>query len=135
MKETPILNRALVIPAGGTPYTIMVNRPEGDIINKIVGGWFDCVRDDKFHGYVNDTGLIDGLPLNPVASVMFGQLLAGDAILFGSFSASGEYDGYEHSIDPQVVVVANSLHLMWETQPDNFRVHLKKEVVVTPSNG
>ena len=104
----------------------MVAHPEGDFIREVVGGWFDCVRGDKFHGYVNDTGLIDGLPLNPVASVMFGQILAGDCIVFGSFSASGEYDGYEHSVDPEVVKVANFLNFQWELSPDNFRVGVKE---------
>ena len=121
------MNRAIIIPAEGTPRTVMVEHPEGDFIRSVVGGWFDCVRGDKFHGYVNDTGLIDGLPLNPVASVIFGQILAGDCIVFGSMSASGEYDGYEHSIDPQVVVAVKSAHLLWELQPDNFRIYLKED--------
>ena len=120
------MNKALIIPAKGTPYTTMVAHPEGDFINKTVGGWFDCVRSEHFHGYVNDTGLIDGLDLNPVASVMFGQMLAGDCIVFGSFNAQGESDGYEHTIDPTVVSMANHFNFLWETQPDNFRVGMKE---------
>lgn len=81
----------------------MVPTPEVEVVRHTVGGWFDCVRGDKFHGYVNDTGLIDGMPFNPIASIMFGQVICGDAILFGSLNASGEYDGYEHAIDPIVV--------------------------------
>ena len=121
-----LMNKALIIPAKGSPYTIMVAHPEGDFINKTVGGWFDCVRSETFHGYVNDEGLLIGLPLNPVASVMFGQMLAGDCIVFGTFNASGENDGYEHSIDPSVVVMANHFNFLWETQPDNFRVGMKE---------
>jgi hypothetical protein len=120
------MKRALVIPAKGTPYTVMVEQPEGDFINKTVGGWFDCVRSEKFHGYVNDEGLLIGLEMNPVASVMFGQMLAGDCVVFGSLNAKGEYDGYEHSVDPDVVVVANHFNFLWRTFPDNFRVGMKE---------
>ena len=109
------MKRALIIPTDQSPYTVMVNHPEGDFIREVVGGWFDCVRGDKFHGYVNDTGIIDGLPMNKVASIMFGRYLAGNVIVFGSFSASGEYDGYEHSIDPHVAEVARYQHLIMRT--------------------
>lgn len=112
------MNRALIIPAEGMPTTVMVAHPEGDFIRQTVGGLFDCVRAGKFHGYVNDTGLIDGLPLNPIASIVFGQVICGDAILFGSFSASGEYDGYEHSIDPAVVEAVKRQWFLYKHNAD-----------------
>jgi len=115
---TEVMNKALVIPAEGSPFTTIVAQPEGDFINKTVGGWFDCVRSKSFHGYVNDTGLIDGLPFNPIASIVFGQVICGDAILFGSFSASGEYDGYEHSIDPMVVTAVNQQYMLYRTNSE-----------------
>lgn len=107
------MKRALIIPANKTPYTVMVNDERaGDFISEVVGGWFDCVREDTFIGYVNDTGLIDGLPINPVASIMFGRVLCGDAILFGALNAQGVYDGENHAIDPQVASVANIQHFL-----------------------
>ena len=51
------LIRALIIPAEGMPTTTLVASPAGDFINATVGGWFDCVRSDRFHGYVNDTAI------------------------------------------------------------------------------
>lgn len=101
--------RALVIPTDAEPYTIMVPQSAGDTIRDIVGGWFDCVRGDDFHGYVNDTGLIDGLPINPIATALFGRILAGNAIVFGSLDARGEYDGYEHHLNPMTAMVARRL--------------------------
>ena len=108
------MKRALLIPAEGTPTTTMVMEAETyEFIRQSVGGWFDCVRSDEFHAYVNDTGLIDGLPFNPVASIMFGQVICGDAVVFGSFNAQGEYDGEEHAIDPKVVEAVKRQYLLY----------------------
>ena len=112
MNETPNeIVRALIIPTDGVPHTILCPQSAGTLIHEVVGGWFDCVRGDDFHGYVNDTGLLDGLPINPVASALFGRVLAGPAVVFGSTNVRGEYDGYEHHISPTVVGVARRL---WE---------------------
>ena len=108
------MKRALIIPAEGMPSTVMVENTY-DFIQETVGGWFDCVRSETFHGYVNDTGLIDGLPFNPIASIAFGQVICGNAILFGSFSASGEYDGEEHSIDPIIVTGIKGQWFLFKT--------------------
>ena len=98
------MKRALVIPAEGMPTTAMVeDNATYDFIKQGVGGWFDCVRSKTFHGYVHDTGLIDGLPFNPIASIVFGQVICGDVVLFGSLNAKGEYDGEEHAIDTSIV--------------------------------
>jgi hypothetical protein len=112
------LTRALIIPADGMPTTTMVASPQGDFINATVGGWFDCVRSERFHGYVNDTGLIDGLSFNPIASIMFGQVVCGDAILFGSFNAQNEYDGDEHHIDENVIEGAKQQWFLWKHNAD-----------------
>lgn len=111
------MKRALIIPAVGMPTTIMVEDTYNTIRNT-VGGWFDCVRQKSFHGYVNDTGLIDGLPFNPIASIVFGQVICGDAILFGSLNAKGEQDGEEHAIDPAVVVGVNGQYFLYKTNSD-----------------
>lgn len=87
-------------------------------IRNTVGGWFDCVRQKSFHGYVHDTGLIDGLPFNPIASIVFGQVICGDVILFGSFSASGEYDGEEHAIDPAICEAVRQQWFLFKTNQD-----------------
>jgi hypothetical protein len=111
------MKRALIIPAESMPTTIMVEDTYNTIRNT-VGGWFDCVRQKSFHGYVNDTGLIDGLPFNPIASIVFGQVICGDAILFGSFNAKGEYDGEEHAIDPAIVAGVKQQWFLFKTNSE-----------------
>jgi hypothetical protein len=99
------MKRALVIPSNAQPYTVMVEHTY-DFIQATVGGWFDCVRGDSFHAYVHDTGLIDGQPFNAVASVIFGQVICGEVVVFGSLNAQGQYDGEEHAVDTMVAEVA-----------------------------
>ena len=67
-------------------------------IHEIVGGWFDCVRTDTLIGYVHDTGLIDGLPVNPIATALFGRILCGTCVVFGAMNKKGEYDGDDHDV-------------------------------------
>ena len=112
------LTRALIIPTDGMPTTTMVASPAGDFINATVGGWFDCVRSDRFHGYVNDTGLIDGLPFNPIASIIFGQVICGNAIAFGSFNLENEYDGDEHPIGEDVIEAVKCQWFLWKHNAD-----------------
>ena len=117
--------KALIIKSDGTmPVTMDIPSQEDtyEIIKATVaspnGDWFDCVRAQSFHGYVNDTGLVDGLPMNPVASILFGQVICGDAILFGSFSAVGSYDGNEHDIPAFVPELARTQWFLWKTNAD-----------------
>ena len=113
-----VMKRALIIPAQKSPYTIMVDDNAGDFIRSVVGGYFDCVREDKFIGYVNDTGLIDGLPINTVACILFGQVLCGDIIIFGALNAQGVYDGENHAVDPMVIQAAKYQHLLLMTHSE-----------------
>ena len=87
-------------------------------IHEMVGGWFDCVRGERFHGYVNDTGLIDGLPFNPIASIMFGRVLCGDAILFGTLNLQNENDGEEHHIGENVIEGVKRQWFLWKHNAD-----------------
>jgi hypothetical protein len=67
-------------------------------IHEIIGGWFDCVRTDSLIGYVHDEGILLGLPINPIATALFGRVLCGTCVVFGAMSSTGEYDGYDHSV-------------------------------------
>jgi len=62
-------------------------------INRLVGGWFDCVNRHGFTVYVHDEGLLIGLRPNNAATLITGQVLVGDVVLVGNLSPSGEYDG------------------------------------------
>lgn len=80
-----------------------------DTISSPHGTWFDCVCGENFRAYVNDTGLIDGLPLNPIASIVFGQVICGDVIFFGSYTPAGQWDGEEHDV-PECVIDSVKMH-------------------------
>jgi len=119
------LIQALVLKTDGSiPLitTIPSQKETFDIIKDTIssphGTWFDCVHGENFHAYVNDTGLIDGLPLNPVASIIFGQVVCGDVIFFGTYSPKGEYDGNEYSIPEAVVDDVSRHYFLWRTNAD-----------------
>lgn len=84
--------KALIATADGDVRVENI-APEAEDIRRIIGGWFDCVREDKYVGYVHDEGLLIGLPTNYIASVMFGRVLAGDCVVVGALNEKGEYDG------------------------------------------
>ena len=81
-------------------------------IQQYVGGWFDCVQvtykaseflletDDEFTavGYVHDEGIILGLPLNKMATVIFRRELFGDVVIVSGTSPKGEYDGDNYDV-------------------------------------
>lgn len=65
-----------------------------------VSGLFDCVynRDAGICAYVNDEGLLINLDPNPAISLIFGQLIVGDAVIVGIFDENGESDGSDRDI-------------------------------------
>lgn len=69
-------------------------------IKTLVGGWIDAVRtsDGEMVGYVHDEGLITGLPMNPIATAMFGTIIAGPCVLLHATNAQGETDGADYSL-------------------------------------
>ena len=82
-----------------TPDTI-IPIPLGDhtTIHEQVGGWFDCVSTEGIVGYVHDEGLLIGLPINPVATALFGRILVGNCVVYSSVNAKGKYDGDSHPL-------------------------------------
>jgi hypothetical protein len=85
-------------------------------IHEMVGGWFDCVYGENIIGYVPDTGLIDGEPINFIATALFGRILCGTCVVFGAMNEDGEYDGDDHSASPhmlQVIAYHAKTYEMW----------------------
>lgn len=108
--------KALIIKADGSvPFIeeIPSQKETFQVIKDTVAGpygtWFDCVSGESFNCYINDTGIIDGLPLNPVASILLGCVICGDTIVFGSLTPTGEWDGDEHDV-PQLVIESVRKH-------------------------
>ncbi len=90
---------AVIIRSSGEVSTQDIPSEDGHtLIHEIVGGWFDCVRGEDIVGYVHDEGLLIGLPLNAVASMLFQRPLVGDCVVIGSLNERGEYDGENHDI-------------------------------------
>lgn len=82
--------RALVIPANGSPYVTNVTGGYKQL-QTLVDGLIDAVTHTQMEisGYVNDEGLVLGLPFNKVASVVFSQYLCGDVVVCGTPDEDG----------------------------------------------
>lgn len=90
---------AVIIKSSGEVFTQDIPSENGHtLIHEIVGGWFDCVRGEEIVGYVHDEGLLIGLPVNAVASMLFQRPLVGDCVVIGSLNERGEYDGENHDV-------------------------------------
>lgn len=77
---------ARIIKVDGTEETVEVPPADGDrlsFLQKAVGGYIEMVRlrDRKTVMLVNEEGLIHRLPLNPMASVLAGKAIVGDAVI------------------------------------------------------
>lgn len=130
------MKRAIIIKADASPpfiKEIASQETTYEIIKETVASehsdWFDCVRGESYHGYVNDTGLIDGLHVNLIASILFGQVICGNVILFGSFSPKGEYDGDEYDIPEFVWASVKSHWSLWKTNMDALAEKLQIDAI------
>lgn len=129
--------KALHITSEGQCLPLFLDEDTAHIaINQVVGGWFDSVSEQDFGlvGYINDEGLLIGLPMNAVASALFGRPLAGDCVVIGGLNEQGEYDGENHDVPDfvwsnefaQIVqgVLADSdysqMLIDWASDDDNF---------------
>jgi len=110
----------ILLPCDGSePMPIAV----GDYqhIQTLVGGLIDCVTvnydpddftseeaDELFGagernpfvacGYVNDEGLLEGMPINTMASVVLQRPIVGPCVLVSATSPNGFYDGDNHDL-------------------------------------
>jgi hypothetical protein len=86
-------------------------------LQRFVGGYVDAVR-ETFNpsqlfeeddipsearefvgvGYVHDEGIILGLPVNRLASIVFGRELYGDVVMVSGTSPDDEYDGENYDV-------------------------------------
>jgi Domain of unknown function (DUF3846) len=93
--------KALHITSEGQCLPLLLDEDTAHLaINEVVGGWFDSVSENGLGivGYINDEGLLIGLPMNAVASALFGRPLAGDCVVIGALNEQGEYDGENHDV-------------------------------------
>jgi hypothetical protein len=81
--------------------------------------WFDVVTQQIYKdgsvlvGHVNDEGHLHGLPINPTATAVFGQILAGDILVMSGTDPKGDYDGDCYSVtDWQTHVVMGTAGIL-----------------------
>ena len=95
----------------------------GDRVHQIVGGWFDVtVSPDGDSLYVNDEGLLIGMPLNPYAPAWFDRMLVGPMVIVGPVDS----EGYEADIRDEAI-----LQILTEFHPAVNPAMYGIEVVIT----
>ena len=60
-----------------------------EVYQNLVGGWIEVVHAAGLQHYhsvmvVNEEGMLFDLPVNPLASVLYGDYIAGDAVVVGT---------------------------------------------------
>ena len=106
--------KALIIPTTFVPYVTNVNGGYKEL-QSLVGGLIEGVESpsnpndnrlqfsESFSGYVNEEGLILGLPFNTLASILFGAYLCGDCVVTGGV----DDEGNDMDIRDSQIVVMN----------------------------
>lgn len=59
-----------------------------EVYQNLVGGWIEVVHAAGLQGYhsamvVNEEGILLDLPVNPLASMLYGDYIAGDVVIVG----------------------------------------------------
>jgi hypothetical protein len=88
---------------------------EYEVISNFVGGFITSVTTKNFGGlvgYVHDEGLLLGLPVNPIASTIFGRYLVGPCVVYGALDKNGHYDGEEHDVPSELLDKLPELHAL-----------------------
>jgi hypothetical protein len=107
-----MIKTAVLLPAGArvTPEEILIDNYEN--IQTAVGGCFDVVRfsgqdgdgnDVALCGYVHDEGLLIGLELNYLATMLFEQPIVGPCVVTYALSPNGEYDGDDYDMPASMI--------------------------------
>lgn len=95
------MTTALLIKTDGQHRAVeLPDERSYEILRDLIGGTLDSVsnKDGSVIGYLHDEGLLIGLPINAVASLMFSRPLVGDVVLVGALDENGNYDGENHEL-------------------------------------
>ena len=89
------MKAVITIKVDGTRSVESVETIDLDFLQEAVGGYIEAVGLSSYEAtmYVNEEGLIRGLPMNPLASEIAGQLLVGDVVIVGPTNEDGEDTG------------------------------------------
>jgi hypothetical protein len=108
--------KALLIKTSGETTAIELPRDGAHtVIHDLIGGYFDCVSDYDLGltAYVHDEGLLINLPTNNTTSVLFGRVLAGDAVLVGL----ADDEGYDTEV-PSKFMTEHFANMVLEASQD-----------------
>jgi len=95
------MSKALLISTDGQHRQIDLPTEDSyEVLRDLIGGLLDTVTSPNgaVVGYLHDEGLLIGLPVNTVASMLFSRPLVGNVVLVGGLSPDGEYDGENHDL-------------------------------------
>lgn len=107
-----MVKTAVLLPAGArvNPEEILIDNYQN--IQDVVGGCFDCVsyNGEGFEGepvalcgYVHDEGLLLGMEINYLATMLFGQMIVGPCVVTYALSPNGVYDGDDYDMPSNLV--------------------------------
>jgi len=107
-----VIKTAVLLPAGTqvSPEEILIDDYKN--IQQVIGGAFDCVRyvgedmdgkDIVLAGYVHDEGLLIGMEMNYLATMLFSQIIVGPCVVTYALSPNGEYDGDDYDMPEELV--------------------------------
>ncbi len=91
----------LVVTVDCDMYQMAYDAPHYDVIRKAVGGWYEHVHpvglERPYCMMVNEEGLLHGLPMNLIGSILYGtpqhgQPIVGDVIFLKEGCYGGEPD-------------------------------------------
>jgi len=112
------MTKALLVKATGEVTQLDLPKDDAyEVIKEAVGGWIDSARTDEVVAYVHDEGLLIGLRVNAVCSLLFGRPLVGDIVLVGQLNEYGESDGYDHDL-PEAYLSEKFLGLAHDMNSD-----------------
>jgi len=95
------MSKSLLITTDGQHRQIDLPTDDSyEVLRDLIGGLLDTVTSPNgaVVGYLHDEGLLIGLPVNTVASLLFSRPLVGDVVLVGGLNPNGEYDGENHDL-------------------------------------
>jgi hypothetical protein len=105
-KETTMSKKIVIIPAEGEPYIedIKGKTVDYDTLSSNVGGWIEHVGlESNLDLWVNEEGKMNGLPVNPIATLLwmkyFGatDIIMGNAVITAGTDAQGDTLGFDEN--------------------------------------
>jgi hypothetical protein len=98
--------RGLRIDPDGTVTEVTVDGL--DSMQAVVGGLIELIQFHDGSMYVNEEGLLDGLPINPVASKLYGGYVVGSALCLGNGDRHGNDTHITKSFAARITATAES---------------------------